>query len=69
MFELVPNTLKTFNSFITTELKNVENGQLFVLKLEALIGSTFHFEIDEKTPLKPRYRVIDALKQATTPEK
>lgn len=32
-----------------------------MLKLEGLKGNTFHFEIDEKSPLKPRYRVTDAL--------
>lgn len=33
-----------------------------------LQGNIFHFEIDEKTPLRPRYRVVDALQKEPTLE-
>uniref|UniRef100_U5EKN8 Glucosidase II subunit alpha n=1 Tax=Corethrella appendiculata TaxID=1370023 RepID=U5EKN8_9DIPT len=61
-FELKPNTLNTFKNHVTIELENTENQHLFVLKLEAVKGNVFHIEVDEKTPLKTRYRVVDALK-------
>ncbi|CAO1407451.1 unnamed protein product [Diamesa hyperborea] len=62
-YEIVSNSLNTYANYITTEIVNNENDHRFIFKLEALKGNTFHFEIDEKTPLSPRYRVVDALKQ------
>lgn len=50
------------------DIVNKENQHLFVLKLEGLKGNKFHFEIDEKTPLKPRYRVTDVLVKEPTYE-
>lgn len=63
MFEVVPGTVQTFRDHVTVELINRENQHAFVLKLESVLGNTFHLEIDEKAPLKPRYRVVDALKE------
>lgn len=58
--------MQTFRDHVTVDIANRENQHLFVLKLEALVGNTFHLEIDEKTPLHPRYRVVDALKGPVT---
>ncbi|CAD7091219.1 unnamed protein product [Hermetia illucens] len=66
-FALVPGTLNIYSDSITTDLVNRENNHLFSLKLEALQGNTFRLLIDEKTPLKPRYRVNDALKSNPVP--
>lgn len=44
------------------DLVNRDNQHQFVLKLASVLGNSFHLEIDEKTPLRPRYRVVDALK-------
>lgn len=62
VFEVVPGTVQTFRDHVTVELLNRENRHPFILKLESVQGNTFHLEIDEKAPLKPRYRVVDALK-------
>lgn len=35
-FEIVPNTLSSHNTYVTTDVVNKENGHLFVLKLEAV---------------------------------
>lgn len=61
-FQLVPGTLNTYSSSITADIVNKENDHLFVLKLAAIKDNTFNVNIDEKTPLKQRYRVVDALK-------
>lgn len=63
MFEVVPGTVQTFRDHVTVELINRENQHAFALKLESVLGNTFHLEIDEKAPLKARYRVVDALKE------
>lgn len=60
-YDIISNTLNTYANYITLDILNKENSHVFVMKLEALKGNTFHFEIDEKAPLKPRYRVTDAL--------
>lgn len=60
-YELQLSTTKTFPDHITVDVLNKDNDQVFVLKLVGLKGNKFHVEIDEKTPLKPRYRVVDAL--------
>lgn len=62
MFEAVASTVQTYKDHITVDLVNRENQHQFILKLESVLGNTFHLEIDEKSPLKPRYRVVDALK-------
>lgn len=62
VFEVVPGTVQTFRDHVNVDLINRENQHQFVLKLESVQGNTFHLEIDEKTPLQPRYRVVDALK-------
>lgn len=58
------NTLKTYKSYITVELKNTENNHEFLFQLEAVKDNLFHITIDEKSPLRPRYKVQDALKGA-----
>lgn len=39
---------------------NVTTNRL-VLKLDCLVSNTFHFEIDEKSPIKPRFRVTEVI--------
>lgn len=59
---LIPDTLKTYKSYVTVDIKNTENGHEFVLKVEAVKDEIFHVVIDEKSPMHPRYVVEDALK-------
>lgn len=47
---------------LVVDLINTENSKLFTLKVTAVKDNTFRLEIDEKSPLKARYRVEDALK-------
>ncbi|XP_059616184.1 neutral alpha-glucosidase AB [Phlebotomus argentipes] len=61
-YEVQLATAKTFPDHLTVDVVNKENDHVFLLKLVGLKGNKFHVEIDEKTPLKPRYRVVDALK-------
>lgn len=62
-FQVVDNTLSTTNGGTTAvvDLLNSANGQLFVLSVQALQSNTFRVQIDEKTPLRTRYRIEDAL--------
>lgn len=66
-FQLVSGTMLTSSTSeqLTVDLVNNENGQKFVLRLTAVneTGYTFRTELDEKTPLKQRYRVEDSLQQ------
>lgn len=55
--------MNTYSDSVTADLINKENHHQFSFKLEALVGSTFRLQIDEKTPLRPRYRVEHALKR------
>lgn len=54
--------MNTYADSLTADLVNKENHHQFAFKLEALVGSSFRLQIDEKQPLKPRYRVEHALK-------
>lgn len=47
---------------LVVDLINTENSKIFALKVTAVKDNTFRLEIDEKTPMKARYRVEDALK-------
>ncbi|XP_055843079.1 neutral alpha-glucosidase AB-like [Episyrphus balteatus] len=60
-FAIVSDTLKSFDDFVELDLVNKANDHLFVLRLEALESNKFRVQIDEKNPLKARYRVKDAL--------
>ncbi|XP_004521723.1 neutral alpha-glucosidase AB isoform X2 [Ceratitis capitata] len=67
-FALVPGTLNIYSDSITADLQHKDNKHLFSLKLEGIEkGDTFRLLIDEKTPLKPRYRVVDSLKEIPKP--
>ncbi|XP_037725211.1 neutral alpha-glucosidase AB [Drosophila subpulchrella] len=61
-YALIPGTLNTYADSLTADLVNKENHHQFAFKLEALKGSTFRLQIDEKQPLRSRYRVEHALK-------
>lgn len=67
-YAVVAGTLNTYSDSVTAELRNADNGQVFVLKVAALKESTFHVQIEEKQPLIPRYRVLDALKGPVEPD-
>ncbi|XP_053682461.1 neutral alpha-glucosidase AB [Sabethes cyaneus] len=60
-FEILPETLQTYKQYILVDLQHTETKHLYVLKLAAVKGGLFHFQIDEKSPLSARYRVTDAL--------
>ncbi|EDW81853.1 uncharacterized protein Dwil_GK25479 [Drosophila willistoni] len=62
-YAIIPGTLNTYADSLTADLINKENHHQFTFKLEALVGSTFRLQIDEKQPLHPRYRVEHALKE------
>ncbi|XP_067640752.1 neutral alpha-glucosidase AB isoform X2 [Eurosta solidaginis] len=66
-FALVPGSLNTYSDSVTADLIHKDNKHLFTLKLEALESDIFRLLIDEKTPLKPRYKVEHALKSAPKP--
>ncbi|KAH8367842.1 hypothetical protein KR084_003461 [Drosophila pseudotakahashii] len=67
-YALVPGTLNTYANSVTADLVNKDNHHQFAFNLEALAGSTFRLQIDEKQPLRPRYRVEHALKGQPKPE-
>lgn len=52
-YEVLPNTL-SIDGHMKVDIVNNENQQMFVLTLKALTDNSFHYEIDEKNPLKPR---------------
>ncbi|XP_037807600.1 neutral alpha-glucosidase AB [Lucilia sericata] len=60
-FALVPGSMNTYSNAITADLINKDTQHLFVFKLEALVNNRFRILIDEKTPLKPRYKVEHVL--------
>ncbi|XP_055615481.1 neutral alpha-glucosidase AB [Toxorhynchites rutilus septentrionalis] len=60
-FEILPGTLQTYKQYILLDLQHSETKHLYVLKLSAVRGGIFHFQVDEKSPLSERYRVVDAL--------
>ncbi|XP_037936994.1 neutral alpha-glucosidase AB-like [Teleopsis dalmanni] len=66
-FALVPGTLNTYSDSVTADIIHKDNQHLFVFKLEALQGNTFRVLIDEKSPLRPRYKVEHALKDTPRP--
>ncbi|GAB0095795.1 neutral alpha-glucosidase AB [Sergentomyia squamirostris] len=61
-YEVQLSTVKIFPDHVTADILNKINQHIFTMKLTGLRGNKFHVEIDEKTPLKPRYRVTDALR-------
>lgn len=67
-FALASGSLNSYSDSITAELINKDTQHIFSFKLEAIEGSTFRILIDEKTPLRPRYKVVDALKDTPKPE-
>lgn len=52
-YEVLPGTL-SIDGHMKVDLINNANNQTFILTLRALPDNSFHYEIDEKTPLKPR---------------
>lgn len=60
-FVVLPETLQTYKQYILLDLQHSETKHLYVLKLGAVKGGIFHFQINEKSPLSERYRVVDAL--------
>lgn len=60
-FQLVVNSKVTTETSVELNVINSANNQLFLLKAVALESNTFRVQIDEKTPLKTRYRIQDAL--------
>ncbi|XP_055586088.1 neutral alpha-glucosidase AB isoform X2 [Uranotaenia lowii] len=60
-FEVLPETLQTYKDHVQLDLQHSESKHLYVLKLASVKGGMFHFEINEKSPLSERYRVVDAL--------
>lgn len=63
-FAILPETLKSSNEFMEIDLVNKENKHQFVVRIEALEGNKFRLLIDEKNPLKIRYRVTDSLQSS-----
>lgn len=60
-FQLVANTKTTTTTSVQLDVINSANNQLFVLTVVALESETIRVQIDEKTPIKARYRIQDAL--------
>lgn len=68
-FQLVANTRVTADTSVELNVINSVNNQLFLLKIVALESETFRVQIDEKTPLKTRYRIEDSLQAEPTTTK
>lgn len=63
------STLKPNPTSISVDILNTKNGQSFIFTLIAIQGNTFQVMIDEKIPLKPRYRtehVLDGTPKASS---
>uniref|UniRef100_A0A1B0AK62 Glucosidase II subunit alpha n=1 Tax=Glossina pallidipes TaxID=7398 RepID=A0A1B0AK62_GLOPL len=67
-FALVPGSMNTYSNAITVDLINKDTQHLYVVKLEALVNNSYRLIIDEKTPLRPRYKVTHALVAEPQPE-
>lgn len=65
-FQLVANTKVSTDSSVELNVINSANNHLFLLKVVALESGTFRVQIDEKNPLKTRYRIQDALQAEPT---
>lgn len=66
-YEVLSDTLLVEGNRMSVDIRNNESQHLFVLKLGAVRGANvrdniYHFEIDEKSPMRPRYRVTESLK-------
>lgn len=53
-YEVLPSTL-SIDGHMKVDIVNNRNEQKFVLTLKALPDNSFHYEIDEKSPIKPRF--------------
>ena len=61
-YQVVGNTVAQNASVLYADLYNKDTGVYYVLRLTALKGNTFRLHINEKTPLRARHEVQDALK-------
>ncbi|KAG5671217.1 hypothetical protein PVAND_001426 [Polypedilum vanderplanki] len=58
-FEVQMSTISSNSYGLTAEIKNLETDVILVLKLDCLENNSFHFEIDEKSPFKKRFRLTN----------
>uniref|UniRef100_A0A6M2E1U1 Glucosidase II subunit alpha n=1 Tax=Xenopsylla cheopis TaxID=163159 RepID=A0A6M2E1U1_XENCH len=61
-YELIVDTFNAKADSVESVVLNRDNGVQFILQIFALQDNTFRVLMDEKSPLKPRYRVTDSLK-------
>ncbi|CRL04690.1 CLUMA_CG017754, isoform A [Clunio marinus] len=62
-YVFVQGTLAVDKNSATVEIQNTQNFHIFTLKISGLMDNTFRVEMDEKSPLSPRFRVTEALQQ------
>nr|XP_029729830.1 neutral alpha-glucosidase AB-like [Aedes albopictus] len=60
-FVLDNNSIKIRNNVVTMNLQDTANNHWYTLSLSSVHENIFRFEIDEKYPLRERYRVTDAM--------
>ena len=61
LYHVIPETVVSNNSSVAMDLVNKQNNVLFTAKIQALKDNTIRIQINEKSPLRPRYEVQDAL--------
>jgi len=60
-FALLPSTLAVNGGAITADIESPSAGTLLTLELRLYADNHVHFVLDEKHPLRPRYRVSDVV--------
>ena len=60
-YHVIPETVVLSDSSVTMDLVNKQNDVWFTAKIQALEDNTARIQINEKSPLRPRYEAQDVL--------
>ena len=60
-YHVIPETVAFSDSSVTMDLVNKQNDVWFTAKIQALEDNTARIQINEKSPLRPRYEAQDVL--------
>ena len=60
-YHVMPKTVVINDYSVIMDLVNKKNNVLFTAKIQALEDNTARIQINEKSPLRPRYEVCDVL--------
>ena len=66
---MIPETVILSDSSVTMDLVNKQNDVWFTTKIQALQANTARIQINEKSPLRPRYEAQGVLVGEPNPEK